>query len=45
MKLPKLDDLVDEQMLVYEHDPDENLFVAGPPGSGKPVLRCCEPSS
>ncbi|WP_321804276.1 AAA family ATPase [Burkholderia sp. BCC1988] len=38
MKLPKLDDLVDEQMLVYEHDPDENLFVAGPPGSGKTSL-------
>ena len=38
MKLPKLDDLVEEQLLVYEHDPNEHLFVAGPPGSGKTSL-------
>lgn len=38
MRLPKLDDLVDEQMVVYEHDPDQHLFVAGPPGSGKTTL-------
>lgn len=38
MRLPKLDDLVDEQMVVYEHDPDQQLFVAGPPGSGKTTL-------
>lgn len=38
MKLPKLDDLADEQMIVYEHDPENNLFVVGPPGSGKTSL-------
>lgn len=38
MKLPKFDDLIGEQMDVYEHDPDINLFVVGPPGSGKTSL-------
>jgi superfamily I DNA/RNA helicase len=38
MKLPKLDDLIGEQMDVYEHDPKTNLFVVGPPGSGKTSL-------
>ncbi|WP_413707142.1 hypothetical protein [Ralstonia sp. Ralssp110] len=38
MKLPKLDDLVDEQLAVYEHAANEHLFVAGPPGSGKTSL-------
>ncbi|MDR5766149.1 MULTISPECIES: AAA family ATPase [unclassified Caballeronia] len=38
MRLPKLSDLVGEQMVVYEHDPDQHLFVAGPPGSGKTSL-------
>lgn len=38
MKLPKLDDLVGEQTEVYFHEPEENLFVAGPPGSGKTSL-------
>ena len=38
MKLPKLDDLIDEQSVVYDHRPNEHLFVAGPPGSGKTSL-------
>lgn len=35
MKLPLLDDLIDEQLDVYETDPDSSIFVLGPPGSGK----------
>jgi superfamily I DNA/RNA helicase len=40
MRLPSLDDLlrVPEQMRVFEHPPDDHLFVAGPPGSGKTSL-------
>jgi superfamily I DNA/RNA helicase len=38
MKLPRLDDLIDEQSVVYDHRPDEHLFVVGPPGSGKTTL-------
>jgi DNA helicase IV len=38
MKLPKLDDLIDEQSIVYDHHPSEHLFVVGPPGSGKTSL-------
>jgi superfamily I DNA/RNA helicase len=38
MKLPKLDDLIDEQSVVYDHRPNEHLFVVGPPGSGKTSL-------
>lgn len=38
MKLPKLSDLIGEQMDVYDADPQSNLFVAGPPGSGKTTL-------
>ncbi len=38
MKLPALDDLIDEQRTIYEHPPDVSLFVAGPPGSGKTTL-------
>ena len=38
MKLPALDDLVGKQWSVYDHPPDESLFVAGPPGSGKTSL-------
>ncbi len=38
MRLPNLNDLIEEQMVVYEHAPDQSLFVAGPPGSGKTSL-------
>lgn len=38
MKLPKVDDLVGKQRSVYKTPPDEPLFVAGPPGSGKTTL-------
>lgn len=38
MKLPKFDDLIGEQLDVYKHDPDSNLFAVGPPGSGKTTL-------
>ncbi|MGO1071789.1 AAA family ATPase [Lysobacter sp. CA199] len=38
MRLPKLDDLIEEQMKVYEHPHDRHLFVVGPPGSGKTTL-------
>ena len=38
MKLPALDDLKGKQWTVYDHPPDESLFVAGPPGSGKTSL-------
>ena len=43
MRLPKLDDLIGEQLAVYETLPDQSLFVVGPPGSGKTslaVFRC-----
>ena len=43
MRLPKLDDLIGEQLAVYETPPDQPLFVVGPPGSGKTslaVFRC-----
>lgn len=38
MRLPNLNDLIEEQLVVYEHAPDQSLFVAGPPGSGKTSL-------
>ncbi|MGF6152176.1 AAA family ATPase [Pseudomonas fluorescens] len=38
MKLPVLDDLIDEQMQIYDAPPDQNLFVLGPPGSGKTTM-------
>lgn len=38
MDLPTYDDLFPEQRAVYHHDPDEDLFAAGPPGSGKTVV-------
>ncbi|MCX4140482.1 AAA family ATPase [Paraburkholderia sp. SEWSISQ10-3 4] len=38
MKLPKLDELFPEQKKIQFHEEDENLFVAGPPGSGKTSL-------
>lgn len=38
MKLPALDDLLEEQWTVYDHPNDAKLFVAGPPGSGKTSL-------
>jgi len=38
MKLPLLDDLIEEQMQIYDAPPDKNLFVLGPPGSGKTTM-------
>jgi DNA helicase IV len=38
VKLPKLDDLIGEQREVHEHPADQDLFAAGPPGSGKTTL-------
>ncbi|MBI6855820.1 hypothetical protein YA0002_23940, partial [Pseudomonas cichorii] len=38
MQLPVLDDLIDEQMQIYDAPPDRNLFVLGPPGSGKTTM-------
>lgn len=38
MKLPLLDDLIDEQLNVYEASLKENLFILGPPGSGKTTM-------
>jgi superfamily I DNA/RNA helicase len=38
MRLPKLDDLIQEQKNVFSYTEDEDLFVAGPPGSGKTSL-------
>ncbi|MEM5329559.1 AAA family ATPase [Paraburkholderia sp. JHI2823] len=38
MKLPKLDELFNEQKKVQFWEEDKNLFVAGPPGSGKTSL-------
>ncbi|MBD8657771.1 AAA family ATPase [Oxalobacteraceae sp. CFBP 13730] len=38
MKLPKLDDLIGEQLDIYDFPSNNSLFVAGPPGSGKTSL-------
>ncbi|GGY72499.1 ATP-binding protein [Pseudoduganella plicata] len=38
MNLPKLDDLIDEQMTAFEQPFDQHMFVVGPPGSGKTAL-------
>ncbi|CDG85264.1 PhoH family protein [Janthinobacterium agaricidamnosum] len=38
MDLPNLNDLIEEQFIVYDQPPEQNLFVAGPPGSGKTSL-------
>jgi DNA helicase IV len=38
VKLPALNDLIPEQRKVYLHAPDDSLFVAGPPGSGKTTV-------
>lgn len=38
MRLPNLNDLIEEQLVIYEHPPNQSLFVAGPPGSGKTSL-------
>lgn len=38
MKLPLLDDLIHEQLDIYDADPETPLFVLGPPGSGKTSL-------
>lgn len=35
MKLPVLDDLEQEQFVVYEQPADKSILVVGPPGSGK----------
>lgn len=38
MKLPLLDDLINEQLDIYDAPPEKSLFVLGPPGSGKTSL-------
>ena len=38
MKLPNLNDLMDEQSDVNDYPSDQDLFVVGPPGSGKTSL-------
>lgn len=38
MRLPAYDELLEEQQQVMETPLNEDLFVAGPPGSGKTVL-------
>ncbi|MBV4504865.1 AAA family ATPase [Pseudomonas sp. BW13M1] len=38
MQLPQYDDLIPEQLDIYDASPHENLFVVGPPGSGKTTL-------
>lgn len=38
MRLPAYDELIPEQLNVYDAPLDKPLFVAGPPGSGKTVL-------
>jgi DNA helicase IV len=38
MKLPKFNELADEQLNVYEHSPEESMLVVGPPGSGKTTM-------
>ncbi|MQA39956.1 AAA family ATPase [Rugamonas aquatica] len=35
MQLPIFDDLVEEQLKVYEYTPAQSMLVVGPPGSGK----------
>lgn len=35
MQLPIFDDLVEEQLKVYEYTPTQSMLVVGPPGSGK----------
>lgn len=38
MQLPHFDDLIQEQLSVYDTPPEQSLFVIGPPGSGKTTL-------
>ena len=38
MRLPTYQDLSEEQLQIYEHLPDAQLFVLGPPGSGKTTM-------
>lgn len=38
MKLPAWSELIEEQKKIYEYPLDRNLFVVGPPGSGKTTL-------
>lgn len=38
MRLPTYQDLSEEQLLIYEHAPNDRLFVLGPPGSGKTTM-------
>jgi superfamily I DNA/RNA helicase len=35
MRLPSFNDLIPEQMAVFERPPDSSMLVVGPPGSGK----------
>jgi len=35
MRLPSFNDLIPEQLDVYERSPDSSMLVVGPPGSGK----------
>ncbi len=35
MRLPSFNDLIAEQLAVYERSPDSSMLVVGPPGSGK----------
>lgn len=35
MRLPRFNDLIDEQKRIFEHPPDSPMLVVGPPGSGK----------
>lgn len=35
MRLPSFNDLIPEQLAVYERSPDSSMLVVGPPGSGK----------
>ena len=38
VRLPRWDELFDEQLEVWEYPLDRSLFVVGPPGSGKTAL-------
>lgn len=38
MRLPAWSELIEEQKTIFEFPLDKNLFVAGPPGSGKTTL-------
>jgi superfamily I DNA and RNA helicase len=38
VRLPTWDELIAEQLAIWEYPLDQSLFVAGPPGSGKTIL-------